>query len=459
VVSRSRSVLSPIASFLTGGARAVPDERRALALAFLCNFVLLGSYYILRPVRDTVATVFGVDSLQLLFTGTFVGTLIASPIYSIIATRVTLRRLLPGMFWFWLLNVLLFQVLFSIAPQSRPLAAAYYIWFSVANLFMVSVFWTLMVDLFSAAQATRLFAIIAAGGSLGAIAGPVITRFTVHSAGLGGLLFMAAGGFLVVIVLVHLLMHEKDRLRASGAPVQHSRLDHRLGDNPFQGFRELFASAYSRQQALFVLLMTWVNTVAYFLQTEVVARSVSGIAGRVVAIADIALVVNIGSAAVLILGVGRFVQRFGVTAGLVLNPIIMLVAYVCIALSPTLLTLQALQITRQISQFAIARPSREICFTVVAQDSRYRTKNIIDTLVYRFGDLSAAWIEAGLRSVGLRVLGAAATGFGFCVLWGAGALVLGRRYEIARRRAQAVVPRPPEDSPGPDAVVPGGRRL
>ena len=148
---------------LGGSATGVaPHERKAVALAFLCNFLLLGSYYILRPVRDTVATIFGVHQLQNLFTATFVGTLIASPIYAALASRLKLTRLLPGVFWFWLFNVVLFEVLFRLAPENRWIGAAYYVWFSVVNLFMISVFWSLMVDVFSARQATRLFALIAA---------------------------------------------------------------------------------------------------------------------------------------------------------------------------------------------------------------------------------------------------------------------------------------------------------
>ncbi len=188
------------------GRQILPHERRAVALGFACNFLLLASYYILRPVRDTVATVFGADQLQLLFTGTFIGTLIASPIYAWLAARVRLNRLLPGVFWFWVLNVLLFQALFRFAPENRWIGGAYYVWFSAVNLFMISVFWTLMSDLFNASQATRVFALIAAGGSVGAIAGPLVTRFAVRASGLDGLLLIAAAGFVAVIVLVHLLM-------------------------------------------------------------------------------------------------------------------------------------------------------------------------------------------------------------------------------------------------------------
>src|SRR5580698_4338844 len=224
---------------LTRATLVLPHERRAVILAFTCNFLVLGSYYILRPVRDTIATVFGTDQLQWLYTGTFIGTLIASPIYGWLAARVRLTRLLPGVFWFWLLNVLLFQLLFRQAPGNVWIAAAYYVWFSVANLFMISVFWSLMVDVFTPAQATRLFALIAAGGSIGAIAGPVLVRLLVQRLQLSGLLLLAAAGFLIVIVLLYRLMHEKQRLHASREEAQASTLDHQLPGSAFEGFSRL----------------------------------------------------------------------------------------------------------------------------------------------------------------------------------------------------------------------------
>jgi AAA family ATP:ADP antiporter len=422
---------------LTQGTQILPHERRAVMLAFACNFLLLASYYILKPVRDTVATVFGTDQLQLLFTGTFIGTLLAAPLYAWLAARVRLNRLLPGVFWFWLANVVLFQVLFKMAPENRWIGGAYYIWFSVINLFMISVFWTLMSDLFLASQATRLFALIAAGGSVGAIAGPLVVRLAVHALGLDGMLIVAAVGFVAVIVLVHLLMREKERLRRLSGGGQPTTLDHDLAGGALDGFRELLRSAYSRHQAAFILLMTWVNTVAYFLQTDVISQAFSGVAARAVAIADISLVVNVLAAIILLFGLGRYVHRFGVTAGLILNPIIMVIAFVALVLSPTLLMIQALQVIRQVSQYAIARPSREICFTVVPQGDRYKTKNVIDVVVYRFGDLSSAWMETGLRAVGLRVVGSAAAGFGISIIWGVGALLLGRRFEVLRAQQTA----------------------
>jgi AAA family ATP:ADP antiporter len=426
-----------------------PHERRALALAFACNFVLLGSYYILRPLRDTVATMYGVGQLQQLFTATFVGTLVASTIFSALASRIRLTRLLPGVFWFWLCNLALFEVLFRLAPENRWIGGSYYVWFSVANLFMISVFWSLMVDVFSPAQATRLFAYIAAGGALGAITGPLLTRLFVSRLGISGMLLLAALGFLVVIALIYLLMREKTRLRSTDQDAQQSTLDHSLSGSALEGFRQLFGSSYALSQAAFMLLMTWVNTVAYFLQTDVVARSYAAIASRAQAIADIDLVVNICTAAILILGLGRVVQRFGVTAGLILNPLLMIVAFFATALSPTLLMIQGLQIVRRVAQYAIARPSREICFTVVEQSGRYKAKNVIDTVVYRFGDVSSAWMQAGLRSLGYGLGGAVALGVGASVVWAAVAAHLGRNYEKLRHREAAA------RGPGAGQVIPG----
>jgi ATP:ADP antiporter, AAA family len=417
-------------------ARAVkPDERKAVVLASLCSFVLLGSYYILRPLRDTVATVLGVDQLQRLFTATFVGTVLASAAYAALATRIRLTRLLPGLFWFWLGNVLLFELLFRLSPENRWLSASYYVWFSITNLFMISVFWSLMVDVFSASQATRLFALIAAGGAFGSITGPLLTHLLVRQLGLSGMLAVAAAGLALVIVLLHMLMHEKRRLQGRSGEAQQSTLDHALTGDALEGFRQLFKSRYALNQAGFMLLMTWVNTVAYFFQTDLIARAFTAIASRAEAIADIDLVVNVCTAAILVFGLGRYVQRFGVTAGLVLNPLLMVGAFLATALSPTLPMIQALQVVRRVAQYAIARPSREICFTVVDQQDRYKSKNVIDTVVYRFGDVSSAWMQAGLRSIGYGLGGTVAIGVGASIAWGAVAILLGRGYERLRRHS------------------------
>jgi AAA family ATP:ADP antiporter len=427
---------TPVAStWLTSlVAQVEPHERKALAIAFACNFVLMGSYYILRPVRDAMATVFGADRLQDLFTGTLLLTLVCSPAFAWLTDTFKLSRVLPGVFWFLILNLLAFAGWFEASPDSRWLAATFYWWFSVINLFMVSVFWSLMVDVFTPTQAGRLLPAISASGSIGAIAGPLVASLFVKNVGVVGLLVLAAGGLVIVITLMQWLIREKRRLQELHQETQASSMDHQLSGNLLDGFRTLFTSRYVMNQAIFMVLMTWIATIGYYLQTDLVAKAFSDVASRTRALADIDLAVNILSALVAAFGLSRFIKRFGVTGSLILNPILMAVSFVLMALSPTLLMLQAMQVVRRVTQYAIARPSREICFTVVEQESRYKAKNIIDVVVYRAGDFTAIWMQAGLRMLGFGmggILGAGLVGSG---LWAASAWTLGRQYE--RRRLE-----------------------
>ena len=413
-----------------------PYEVRALVLAFLCNFVLMASYYLLRPVRDAMATVFGVDQLQNLFTGTLLLTLVCSPIFAWLTDTFKLSRLLPAVFAFLVVDIVAFYFWFQATPESRWLAAAFYWWFSVVNLFMVSVFWSLMVDLFTPNQASRLLPAITGGGSLGAIAGPLVAALFVKGLGVSGVLLLAAAGLVVVIVIVIHVIREKRRLQEANEEAQPSSMDRKLRGSFLDGFRVLLTSSYQINQALFILLMTWIATIGYFLQTDLIAKAFADVASRTQALADIDLAVNICSAIVSIFGLSRMIARFGVTGSLVLNPILMAISFVLMVFSPTLLMLQAMQALRRVTQYAIARPSREICFTVVEQENRYKTKNIIDVVVYRLGDLSSAWMQAGLRSLGMGLNGTLGVGVLASGIWAISAWTLGRQYE-QRKAAQS----------------------
>lgn len=413
-----------------------PHETRAVWLAFACNFVLMASYYLLRPVRDAMATVFGVDQLQSLFTGTLVLTLVLSPAFAWLTGRVRLSRLLPGVFGFLIVNLLGFYLAFGAAPQGRALAATYYWWFSVFNLFMISIFWSLVVDVFTPSQATRLLPAIAASGSLGAIAGPLVVTFSIAQVGTKGLLLVASGGLLLVIVLVHQLIREKARMQEAHVETQATTLDHRLRGTVWDGIRTLFSSPYQLNQALFMVLMTWVSTVGYFIQTEMISHAFANLDARTLALANIDLAVNVISALVALLGTTWVLERIGVRGGLVLTPLVTAASFVAMAVSSTLPMLQAMQAVRRIGQYALARPSREVCFTVVDQEARYKTKNLIDVVAYRVGDVGSAWAQAGLRAMGYGT--GASLGFGVAVslAWGASAWALGSQYNAIRAAGQ-----------------------
>jgi AAA family ATP:ADP antiporter len=434
--STSRAGQGTLHAIINKVADVRPYEVRALVLAFLCNFVLMASYYLLRPVRDAMATVFGVNQLQNLFTGTLLLTLVCSPIFAWLTDTFKLSRLLPAVFAFLVVNLGAFYFWFQATPDSRWLAAAFYWWFSVVNLFMVSVFWSLMVDLFTPNQASRLLPAIAGGGSLGAIAGPLVAAVFVKGLGVSGVLLLAAVGLVVVIVLVSHVIREKRRLQDANEEAQPSSMDRKLHGSFLDGFRVLVTSSYQINQALFILLMTWIATIGYFLQTDLITKAFADVASRTQALADIDLAVNICSAIVSIFGLSRVIARFGVTGSLILNPILMAISFVLMVFSPTLLMLQAMQALRRVTQYAIARPSREICFTVVEQENRYKTKNIIDVVVYRLGDLSSAWMQAGLRALGMGLNGTLGVGVLASGVWAISAWTLGRQYE-QRKAAQA----------------------
>jgi AAA family ATP:ADP antiporter len=224
-----------------------------------------------------------------------------------------------------------------------------------------------------------------------------------------------------------LLEAEKRKFVASDEEAQKTTLEHSLGGNPFDGFILLFRSRYLLLIALFLLLMTWISTVVYFQLGDLISNEFASRAARTRAYATIDLATNSIAVLIQLFGTGRFIRRFGVSAGLLLNPVIMLVAFLAVAFSPVLLVLGGIQVLRRFSEYAIAKPSRDMLFTVVDQQSRYKAKNVIETVIYRFGDLSSSWLTAAVLPfgvAGLAVLGIVIAGFWFPIAW-----LLGRRYE------------------------------
>ena len=362
---------------------------------------------------------------------TLVASLIFAPLYSGLATRIRLSRFLPWVYGFVALTILGFYGLFvSHADGDRWVAAGFYVWVSTFNMLIISVFWTFMADLYSRTQAKRLFGLVATGGTIGGIVGPAMATSLATSIGNNNLLLVAAAGFAVTAFVVRMLASEKNRLLAAGADAQRTSLEHRLGGNAFDGFRLLLRSRYLLLLALFLLLMTWISTIVYFQLGDLITKAFSNRDARTQVYATIDLIVNCCAVFIQLFGTGRFIARFGVGAGLLLNPIIMVIAFLAIAFSPVLMLLGAIQVVRRVAEYAVAKPTREMLFTVVDQESRYKAKNVIDTVVYRFGDFSSAWISAAILPFG--VTGLAIFGVIASAIWFPIAYLLGARYESAR---------------------------
>jgi AAA family ATP:ADP antiporter len=420
----------PFARGLKLIAAVEPAEVKAVVVSFVYFFFLMASYFILRPLRDTMGTVYGVAHLQELFTGTFIVSFAVAPIYAGFASRIRLATFLPWVYGFIALTMVVFYALFRTVANDRWVAAAFFVWTSTFNLLTISVFWSLMADIFSRTQAKRLFGFIAAGGTVGTISAPAFTVLFVNAVGTNTLLLISAAGFTVTAFLVRVVEAEKRKLAANGEDTQSTSLDHRLGGNPFDGFTLLFRSRYLLMIALFILLMTTISTVIYFQLQDLITHQFATRAARTRAFATIDLATNGIAVFIQLFGTGRLIRRFGVTAGLLLNPVIMVVAFLAVAFSPVLMVLGTIQVVRRFAEYAIAKPSRDMLFTVVDQQAKYKAKNVIDTVVYRFGDLTSAWLSAAVLPFG--VAGLAVAGALISALWFPIAYRLGRRYEDTR---------------------------
>jgi AAA family ATP:ADP antiporter len=284
-----------------------------------------------------------------------------------------------------------------------------------------------MADIFSRTQAKRLFGFVAAGGTLGGIVGPMVAKYFSKSIGNNGLMIISALGFVVTALLVSVLAREKSRLAAAGAEVQKTTLEHKLSGGLLDGFRLLLRSPYLLLLALFLLLMTWISTIVYFQLGDLITKAFVDPAARTAAYATIELWVNSLAVIVQLIGTGRLIRRFGVTTGLLLNPVIMVIAFLAVMFSPVLMVLGGIQVVRRVAEYAIAKPTREMLFTVVDQESKYKAKNVIDTVIYRGGDVTSAWVSSAILGTG--VAGLAIFGVVVSLIWFPVAYVLGRRYE------------------------------
>jgi ATP:ADP antiporter, AAA family len=412
-----------------------PHEPRAVWLSALYFFLLFGSYSVLKPMRDAMGTVYGIPDIHELFTATFIVSLLVAPLYSALIARIKLATFLPWVYGGIALSLLVFYGLFQESNSARLITGAFYVWISTFNLLAISVFWTFMADTFTRSQSRRLFGVIAAGGTLGGIAGPAIAAFAADAVGNDGLLLIAAAGFGATAITVVALRREKERLIFAGVEVQHTQLQYPLPGHSFDGFRLLFRSRYLLLIALYLMCMTWVSTVVYIQLGAQIATAFPNAEARTQAYAILDLAINGLTILLQLFGTSRLTARFGLSAGLLSAPLIMGIAFLTAAVSPTLIVLMSLQLIRPVSEYALARPTREMLYTAIDQTSRYKAKNVIDTVIYRFGDLTAAWASTFILPFGLAAL--AALGALVSAAWLPIASTLGRRYEIRRARQHA----------------------
>ncbi|HUN48546.1 MAG TPA: MFS transporter, partial [Stellaceae bacterium] len=404
-----------------------PEEVPAVFWCWLYIFAVLSSYYIMRPIRDEMGVAGGVRNLQWLFTGTLVGMLLLNLPFAYLVKKLPRSRFIPLTYRFFALNILLFAAALHLASPEQTVwvGRIFFIWASVYNLFVVSVFWQLNVDLFTPEQGKRLFGFIAAGASIGAIVGSSITAGLARFVSPTLLLIGAA-------LLLEVAVFAVGRLARLSPSLHHQPAESREGERPvggsiIAGITHAFRSLYMLNVSAFLLLFAITSTFLYFQQAAIVSHSFADRGAQTAFFASIDLAVNVLTLAIQLFFTGRIVVLLGIAVVLALLPAFTMVGFGALALAPGLGTLAVFQVLRRAGDYAIARPTREVLFTVVPREDRYKTKSFIDTFVYRFGDQVGAWSVALLSGPGY---GATIVAIAVAGVWLVNGLWLGRRQQV-----------------------------
>ncbi|MFK5736094.1 MFS transporter [Pseudomonas urmiensis] len=417
---------------LDQGLNLKPDEGPAVIAGLALFYLLFTGYFMLRPVRETMGVAGGVDNLQWLFTGTFVVTLICLPLFGWLASRVKRRRILPWTYAFFASNLLLFAVLFARDPDDIWQARAFYIWLSVFNLLAISLAWSVLADLFSSEQGKRLFGLLAAGASLGGLTGPVLGTLLVAPLGHAGLLVLACLLLLGSIGATLYLQRWRDR-HPLPAMSEHPA-SKPLGGNPFAGATAVLRSPYLLGIALFVVLLASVSTFLYFEQARIVSETFSDRTRQTQVFGLIDSVVQALAILTQVFITGRLARRLGVGVLLVAVPLVMAAGFIWLAMAPVFAVFVVVMVVRRAGEYALVRPGREMLFTVLPAEDKYKAKNFIDTVVYRGGDALSGWVKRALDVMGdhpqLAMLIGAVIALGWAVTGG----WLGRRQRGLEER-------------------------
>jgi ATP:ADP antiporter, AAA family len=402
---------------------ATPAERVVALWAFGYFFMLLAGYYVLRPLRDQMGIAGGVKTLPWMFIATFVTLLVMQPIYGALVKKLPRRWFIPIVYQFFVANLLLFWLLLTLNVSTLIVARVFFVWVSVFNFFAVAVFWSLMADLFTSEQGKRLFGFIGAGGTAGGLLGPLITiGFSVK--------FGPTNLLLVAIVFLELVVFCVYRLeRCVALRLGRQRDARRIGGSMFSGFVALVRSRYLLGVAVWVSLLSFGGTMLYLEQANVVAASVHGAAAQTRLFASIDLAVGLLTLVTQLLATGQLLKRFGTGATAGALPAVYIIGFTVLALAPSLAVVFVFQVAQRWMNFAIANPARQVFFTVVGRDEKYKAKNMIDVVVLRGSDALYAPVFDALQALGLKIAGIALCALPVAIGWLILSTRLGRTQE------------------------------
>jgi AAA family ATP:ADP antiporter len=427
VEKMQKSSNNPIYKLLRVVSNVEGHEIKAVVGSFLFVIVLMSAYYILRPVRDAMASDWSDAEVSWLWTLNFFISTAVVALYGVLVSRFRLRLLVPSIYGIFALTFLSFYALASTMADRTLVDKSFYVWVSVFSLFHISVFWSFMSDLFSKEQAGRLFGIIAAGASVGGLIGPSIPSFFSASLGTDNLMLLASAMLLVPIPIIFYLQSLKSSdLHNESLAAQTPQI--KIGGNPFAGFKLFFSNPYLLAIGLFIFLYTGISSFVYF-ELKNLLSDLSR-AERTAVWAQMDLAVNVLSIAVGLFATGRIVGKFGMPVTIALIPVLICAGLIIVAISPFLGAVVALQVIRRAGNYAVTRPAREVLFTRVDREARFKAKPVIDIVAYRGGDMLMAWFFTGLtQGLGLGLAAVAAVGAGIAALWSIVGIYLGRWFE------------------------------
>jgi AAA family ATP:ADP antiporter len=380
-----------------------PNEVRALWLGFILFFVVLAGYYVIRPIRDNIgATQF--ENLWWMFTVVLVAMIVANALFSMIVARMSRRKFIPIAYRFFILNLVIFFVLMQFMPPGKQpwVDGCFFVWVSVFNLFATAVFWGFMTDIFTNEQGKRLFGFIAVGGSLGGMLGPLITASLVHRVSTGVLLLICAGMLEIAAQSIRFFPAEFQRSDSKSAE-DAAAAEKPIGGKFWDGVTHICKSPYLFGLFLFILLYTLTSTWTYFQQADLTKAGFVDKAARTAFFAKLDLSVNTLTLFLQIFLTGRLMKFLGVTVTLLFMPVLSLFGFAAMGLVPVLTVLAVFQVARRASTFAFMRPAREVLFTVLRREDKYKAKSFIDTFGYRCGDQFGAWSYGGMQAFGLTL--------------------------------------------------------
>jgi ATP:ADP antiporter, AAA family len=418
-----------------------PAEIRALGWSWLYIFCVLSSYYILRPIRDEMGVAGGVENLQWLFTGTLVGMILVNPPFAALVAKLPRVRFIAIAYRFFMVNLLIFILLLHLttAEQHIWVGRLFFIWTSVFNLFVVSVFWALMVDVFDSEQGKRLFGFIAAGATLGGIAGSSITASLAKDVPATYLLLGSVVLLEAAVFSVRRLARLSDALRQRPAAQSGETL---IGGNILSGVTHAFKSPYLVNVSVYILLFAITSTFLYFQQAEIARQSFAERGARTAFFARVDLWVNILTLGAQLFLTGRVLRAVGVGLTLAMLPALSILGFGTLAMTPTIVVVVVYQVLRRAGNFAFARPTRELLFTVLPREDKYKAKSFIDTVIYRTGDQVGAWSYAVLGFLGLAMTGISIVAVPISIAWLLNGLWLGQKQEGMAAAETRVSPLP-----------------